>query len=72
LTAAYVGDGEDEAAIDETETCRRKARVGGQAIGAIGILQQRGGPVAGKALAVDERHRDALTIPGGANSSSVS
>jgi hypothetical protein len=45
LAAAHMRDGIDEAAIEQTQARRRKARIGGQPVGAIGVLQQRRGAV---------------------------
>ena len=43
--AAHMGDGVDEAAIDQRQPVGREARVHGMAIGAVAVDQHRRGPV---------------------------
>ena len=62
LAAAHMGDGIDEAAVDQAQARRRKARVGGQAVRAIGVLQQRRGAIAHEALAVHQRYGNSRAV----------
>ena len=52
-----MGDGEDEAAIDEAQAGAGENRIAGQAVGAIGVLQQRTRTVARAAFAIDQGYR---------------
>ena len=62
LAASHMRDGIDEAAIQQTQARRRKARIDGQPVGAVGVLQQRRGAVELHARAVHQGYGDACAV----------
>ena len=63
-SAAHVGDGVDEAAVDQREAIAREARLDRIAIGAVAGEQKRRGAVELGVAPHQERHRHALAVFG--------
>ena len=62
LAAADMGDGIDEAAVDEAQRIGGEAGRDRHAVGAIAVEQQRRGAVELGVLAIEQRDRDGLTV----------
>src|SRR3546814_6347709 len=60
--AADVGDGIDEAAVDEAEAVGRERRRNAHAVGAVAVEQQRRRAVERRRPAVDQRYRHLLAV----------
>jgi hypothetical protein len=63
--AAHVGDGDDEAAVEQAQLPRIEGRIGAGAVGAVAVEHHGVGTVALHALAVDHGDRHAGPVGGG-------
>ena len=62
LAAADVGDGIDEAAVDQRQRVRVEARRDRDAVGPVSVEKARSGPVEGGVAVVEEADGDALAV----------
>ena len=62
LAAAHMGDGVDEAAIDQAQRIGGEAGRNGHAVGAVAIEQEGRRAVELRLLAIEQRHRDRLAV----------
>src|SRR4029079_449888 len=62
LAAAHMGDGVDEAAIDEAERGGREAGGDGHAVRAVAVEERGRGAVEWRVLAIEQRHWDGLAV----------